>query len=363
MHDGCGKPTDGRNPLLPDQLLAGLLNGAAHRIERAGQASELIARAFGHSGPVFLACDSGCCFIELFHRFQDAAGQQEAERQAGGDRHCPEEHELPLQHLAVFQHRIETANDQQLADGISLRCSRVLLPITAKSPAIRTVDMLERGGAAAVGGGTIWPLSSRGQSGSDGSSAGGKNEVAGAGALAEIVRDGAVDGKSCDQNVQESRPVSPSRRKRESRPARRGARFATQSPPIVQGIWRLRHGPPAYRFRTSRRRPEKQSRCRSGSVTTNSAVESEVTLDQISAAVSRMVARSLVRKAAPHIGHAAQYRAHRTQRIRPRLPERLVGAKARLDFVLEIVRQHRHRFVLHEPSGDPEQQRDRNRRR
>ena len=63
-------------------------------------------------------------------------------------------------------------------------------------------------------------------------------------------------------------------------------------------------------------------------------------------------------KRSAHVRHRAENEANLTKRLGARLPERLIGAEAALEFGLEILLEHGLCLALNEPPGQRHQQRD-----
>ena len=125
VHDGTGQAADGRDALVPDQVLPRLLQGRAHRVERRGQTAEFVAAVDRHAIVVVLPRDFGGGPIQRFHRPHDAPRQQPGQPQA--DRHGddPEQHDVAAQRVDALPRVFERPKDPQRADRLAAQVDQL----------------------------------------------------------------------------------------------------------------------------------------------------------------------------------------------------------------------------------------------
>src|SRR6185312_4081800 len=127
MHDGAGKLPNGGNALTSDELFARALDGAGHRIERAGQTAEFVIAMHRHLRSIVFAADEGGGLIELTDGAEDTPREQDAHRQSRDDRGNPDEKQARFESVQVAADGIVVMKYEEVARGgaaeIAQRCA------------------------------------------------------------------------------------------------------------------------------------------------------------------------------------------------------------------------------------------------
>ena len=115
VHDRAGEAPDGRDALLPDQILARLPDGGAHIVERARQAAHLVFAGHLHLDGVVLARHFGRGAVQLLHRLDDPARQQVREAQPDRNRQRPEQDDVRIEAGDALPGALRTIAESQIS--------------------------------------------------------------------------------------------------------------------------------------------------------------------------------------------------------------------------------------------------------